>query len=101
MYSIKMDRIAEEELIAIYRYISDKLQSPITAKNMMSRLRVEINSLDSYPTGTLAKEATQINPEIRKLKVKNYFIFFTVEEFTKTVRIRHIIYSRRNWQTLI
>jgi toxin ParE1/3/4 len=37
----------------------------------------------------------------RKLIVKNYIIFFSIDEKAKVVDVERILYGRRNWRAIL
>jgi len=37
----------------------------------------------------------------RNLPVKNYIIFFTINEKSKVVDVERILYARRDWQRIL
>ena len=39
--------------------------------------------------------------EYRNLPVKNYLVFYTVDEEQKTVEIYRVLYAKRDWKNII
>lgn len=101
-YNILITRPAEEDLYRINSYISKELLEPEIAKSMISKIAKEINFLDHMPfRNALAADERLAYKGIRKVIVDNYIIFYIVTEENKTVTIIRILYSRRNWISLL
>jgi plasmid stabilization system protein ParE len=37
----------------------------------------------------------------RKLPIKNYIVFFTIDEKSKVVNVERILYARRDWHHIL
>lgn len=102
IYDIQITEPAEEDLYEIGAYISKELLEPETAKNLISKIAIGINSLDDMPLrNALAADKRLAYKGIRKIMVDNYIIFYIVTEESKTVTIIRILYSRRDWLNLL
>jgi len=53
---------------------------------------------DSYP---LVRDDRLASMGYRRLEVKNYTAFFTINEKDKTVDVERILYARRDWANLL
>jgi plasmid stabilization system protein ParE len=80
-------------------YIAEQALAPQAAKNLVKTFNEEAAKL-SY----MAEGCRIVNKKLgyRRLIVKkNYNIYFTVDESTKTVYIRRVIYARRDLPRLL
>jgi len=97
-YRVDISEPAENDLRDIVRYISAQLDAPITALNMMDAIEAAIGGFvdmpQKYPQVTDERLATM---GYRKLLVKNYIVFFTIDEKNKVVDVERILYARRDW----
>lgn len=96
-YKIEYLPIVLEDLKGIVLYISDKLKNPQAAQKIAESIVSKVESLSAFPYSLPVY--TPIKPlthEYRKFLVKNYFVFYSVDEKSKTVTIFRIIYARRN-----
>lgn len=89
-------------MIEIVRYISRELGDPIAA----DRLAVElIEAGDRIPQFPYAHPAyIPIRPlrhEYRTLLVRNYMMFYWVDEAEKLVTVARVIYARRDYGRLL
>jgi len=101
-YSIVTTRRAKNDLIDIGLYIAEQLHSPKAAIDLLDYIEQHILSLEQMPKKfALVSDERLANLGIRKLPVKNYLIFYFIDEQTKTVTITRILYGRRDWAHLL
>ncbi|QTQ11123.1 type II toxin-antitoxin system RelE/ParE family toxin [Treponema parvum] len=97
MYKIEYLPCALDDLKEIAGYIMDKLKNPIAAENLVKEIVEKIDLLSDFPySAPCYMPIKPLTHEYRKLLVKNYFIFYKVNETEKTVTVARIIYARRN-----
>lgn len=95
-YTVKITRQAQEQIREIVRYIRFMLQAPETAMKMLDTLQREIASLAQFPYRVpLTEEEPWHSQGIHKFSVKNYLIYFWVDEKTRTVQIIGVVYARK------
>ncbi|WP_421776681.1 type II toxin-antitoxin system RelE/ParE family toxin [Gardnerella sp. KA00255] len=96
-YKIKVTRQAKEHLALIREYIATELQAPIVAKRMLELLKSEMMSLQTMPYRVkLISEQPWCELGFRRIRVKNYYVYFCVDESRKEVQILAVIYVRRD-----
>lgn len=96
-YTVKLTRQAEEQLREIVDYIRFTLQAPNTASKMLDALAEEIYSLDQFPyRAPLTEEEPWHSQGVRRISVKNFLIYFWIDEAQKNVQVTGIIYGRRD-----
>lgn len=96
-YTVKLTRQAEEQLREIVDYIRFTLQAPSTASKMLDTLAEEIYSLDQFPyRAPLIEEEPWHSQGVHRITVKNFLIYFWVDEAQKNVQVTGIIYGRRD-----
>ena len=99
MHKIEFLPIALEDLRQIVRYISVELKNPVAAEKIADEIIEKINRLEEFPYIAHVYIPQQpLEKEYRKLLVKNYSVFYTVEEETKTVTISRVLYNKRQFQ---
>lgn len=87
-YTVKITQQAQEQIREIVSYIRFTLQAPETAMKMLDTLQEEIASLDQFPNRVpLTEEEPWRSQGIHKFPVKNYLIYFWVDEETKKVQM--------------
>lgn len=96
-YTVKLTRQAEEQLREIVEYIRFTLQAPSTASKMLDTLAEEIYSLDQFPyRAPLTEEEPWHSQGVHRISVKNFLVYFWVDEAQKNVQVTGIIYGRRD-----
>lgn len=96
-YTVKIAHSAEEQLREITDYIRFTLQAPDTAMKMLDILAEEIFSLNQFPNRVLLTDEEPWRSQgIRKLLVKNFLVYFWVDEEAKKVQVIGIVYARRD-----
>lgn len=97
-YSVDISEPAEEDLLSIAKYIASQFSAPETALEMMEHLETAMLSLSHMPERyPLVKDERLAQLGYRKLSVKNYIVFFSIDEKNKVVDVERILYGRRNW----
>lgn len=102
MYQIHFLENALEDLKEIVSYIAHTLRNPLTAEKLSKEILSQINNLAIFPYQCPAYQPLYpLSHEFRRLRVKNYFIFYWIEEDKHEVIIARVIYARRNIQNLL
>ena len=96
-YKIRITRQAREHLQDIRDYIETTFLEPGTAKKMVQLLRSQIQSLSEMPQRikTIDEEPWG-NYGFRKIRVKNYYVYFWINEEKEQVQIIAVIYVKRD-----
>ncbi|MFA5384063.1 MAG: type II toxin-antitoxin system RelE/ParE family toxin [Eubacteriales bacterium] len=101
-YRIDVSEPAENDLRDIVRYISAQLSASMTALQMMDTVEEAIMGLAVMP-----QKCPPVTDErlammgYRKLLVKNYIVFFTIDKKSKVVNVERILYARRDWRHIL
>ena len=96
-YRIRITRQARDHLREIRRYIEQELLAPAAAKNTIMTIREEIQSLAHMPDRIhLTPEYPWHDQGIHRYRVKNYYIYFWIDEEHRIVQIIGVIYVRRD-----
>jgi plasmid stabilization system protein ParE len=101
-YKIEISEPAENDLRDIVRHIELKLSAPMTALKMMQTMEDAIAGLEHMPKSYPPVLDDRLQAAgYRKLIVKNYIVFFTIDEGKKTVNIVRVLYTKRNWRHIL
>ena len=99
-YKVKVTRQAKEHLALIREYIATELKEPIIAKRILELLKSEMMSLQTMPYRVKCiDEQPWGELGFRKIRVKNYYVYFWVDENKREVQILAVIYARRDQAT--
>jgi plasmid stabilization system protein ParE len=97
-YQIRLLNIAEEDFIEIISFIA--ADNPTAADAIASDIEKNLELLSINPNlGRIPREEELRNLGYRYLIVKNYLIFYTIEE--RTIFIHRILHGARNYKTLL
>lgn len=101
-YKVDISEPAEEDLRDIIRYISSQLNAPITAMNMMEIIEDALSKISDMPEHCpIVRDERLAAMGYRRLEIKNYTAFFTINEKDKVVDVERILYARRDWANLL
>lgn len=96
-YQIDFALQARDHLNGIYSYIKNELSAPIAARRIVTLIKEEIASLKTSPERIqLVSEEPWFSLGVRRDRVKNYYIYFIVDDENKIVHVADIIYARRD-----
>lgn len=97
-YQIRFLSIAEEDLNEIASYIA--LDNPKAANELVTKIEENLLLLSENPLlGRLPRDEEIRKLGYRYLVVRNYIIFYTVEN--KTIHIHRILHGARNYKTIL
>lgn len=99
-YRIIMTPDAADGLAELVDYIANVLLARDTARSYVRAIREEIASLAEMPAVyKLMDEEPWRSRGVRRFLVKNFYVYYRVEETTKTVYVLNVIYARRDQLT--
>ena len=88
---------AQQDIRAIVLYIAQELAAPQAALNLEEAFRLEIESLEEMPKRIKTVDEHPWKEEgIRRTRVKNYYIYFIVDDEQMKVKILAVIYVKRD-----
>ncbi|MBQ8685130.1 MAG: type II toxin-antitoxin system RelE/ParE family toxin [Clostridia bacterium] len=96
-FTIEYTYLANADLIKIKNYIKNNLYSPKASDNLLKEIQTTIENLEDFPLSGTPLTDSQLAFSYRWLKVRNYMIFYTVNETAKTVTIMRILYGASNY----
>jgi plasmid stabilization system protein ParE len=101
-YSLNITEAAEADILSTVKYIADIFKNPIAANNLLDEIEKYEEILGSTPNiypfvidEYLAKKG------IKFVKIKNFLMFYTVEDDDKIVNIIRFLYGRRDWINIL
>ena len=97
MYKVAPSGRARKDILDITEYITSELDSPEAARKLLTALNKEMDSLNTMPKRfALVTDERLAAKGIRSIPVKNYIIFYVVDEQSKTVNIASVMYNKRD-----
>jgi plasmid stabilization system protein ParE len=102
MYQLEFLPIANQDMIEIARYISHELCNPVAAIKLADEMIEAVDRLCDFPYINIIHQTVKpLKHEYRKLIVKNYIMFYWIDESMKLVTIARVIYARRDYKKLL
>ncbi|MCL2404283.1 MAG: type II toxin-antitoxin system RelE/ParE family toxin [Defluviitaleaceae bacterium] len=101
-YRVDISSRAEKEMWEIADYISFELDSPKAAYDLLDEMGRQIDGLNLMPKRfALVSDVLLAQKGIRFIPIKNYSVFYVVDEPTKIVTVISVMYSKRKWAVLL
>lgn len=99
MYKLQYLKTALDDIYNILNYITDTLKNKSSAENLLKDMINSAERLIDFPySAPVYIPIKKLKYEYRKLLVKNYIMFYYVDELTKTIVISRVIYARQNYK---
>lgn len=96
-YEVKITPQASAQMLEIFSYISGTLKEPVAAERLLQELQKSILSLDTMPKRVaLVEEEPWRGYGVHKMPVKNFLVYFWINDELKEVHIIAVIYGRRD-----
>lgn len=96
-YEIIMTPDATTDLVELSNYIADVLLVPDIALEYIRTIRTEISKLTNMPQRIApVPEEPWHSRGIRKIIVKNFYVYYRIDENTERVYILNVIYQKRD-----
>ena len=101
-YRVLITRAAENDLNEAVNYIEQILFNPQAADDLLNEAEARIMNLASFPGKySLVDDPVLHAWGIRLVTVKNYLVFFRIDESSQTVSVVRFLYGRRNWISIL
>jgi plasmid stabilization system protein ParE len=102
MYSVHITDIAEEEILSTTKYIVDVFKAPKAANDLLDEIEKYENILENTPnTFSFVPDEYLATKGVRYITVKNYMMFYTINEEEKSVTVIRFLYGRRDWKNIL
>ena len=101
MYKLEFLPAAQQDMVEIVRYISIELCNPTAAERLAKELIAAADGIQAFPYAN--PQYLPLRPltyEYRKLLVRNYLLFYRVDEKNKQVTVTRVLYARRDYNRL-
>ena len=96
-YTVKVTKMAYDHMQEIVRYISNELFAPDAANRLLDKFEEAISDLSYMPERhSLVDEEPWRSEGFRKIIVKNFLIYFWIDEHNMRVQVTGVIYGRRD-----
>ncbi|MBR4785301.1 MAG: type II toxin-antitoxin system RelE/ParE family toxin [Fibrobacter sp.] len=101
-YKVFVTERAKSDLAEVYSYISTELQSIATANNVIDSLQRAMKDLSIMPNRYHRyMEEPWLSEGVRYFSVRNFSVFYTVDDDEQSVFVVHVIYSKRDFPQIL
>lgn len=97
MYKLEILPIAKKDIDDIIYYIYKHFKNPIAAQKLSQEFISGANTILEFPYGTpIYNQLNKLNYEYRSKKIKNFLMFYTINENEKIITIVRVLYNKMN-----
>ena len=101
-YVLDITQKAIEDLRQTSIYIATELHNPDAARDLLDKAESAAHAIPKYPKKhPVVRDPFLAYFEVRFVVVKNYLLFFTVDEGEKTVHVIRFLYSKSDWKRIL
>ncbi len=94
-YKVFLTEKARDNLLELRRYVVEALKEENTASEYLHAISKAVMSLDEMPMRYKIIEDEPFNSmKLRRMIVKNFYVYYSVDKRNNTVFVRAVIYSR-------
>ena len=102
MYGLIFSRLFDDDIDSIYQYIKENLEAPMAAENLMKEVKQKLEYLKEKPmVRPIIKDELIAALNLRAIKVKNYVVYYSVNEKRQTIRLVRFLYNKRDWINIL
>ena len=101
-YSLNITNIAEEDILTTVRYIANVLKNSIAANTLLDEIERYEKILEDTPgIYPFVHDEYLAGKGLKYVTIKNFLLFFTIDEKNKNVNIIRFLYGRRDWKNIL
>jgi len=101
-YSVYITDLAEKDILSTVKYITDALKNPVAANNLLDEIERREKILEDTPEiYPFVNDEYLSGKGIRYVIIKNYLMFYTIDEDNKFINVIRFLYGRRNWINIL
>ena len=102
MYRIEFLPIAKKDIDDIVYYISHNLKNITASKKIRDLFINSFDNILEFPYGcSIYKSLGTLNNEYRSYKVKNFIMFYTINEKENLITVVRVLYQKMNIDNIL
>jgi plasmid stabilization system protein ParE len=102
MYSVHITDIAERDILFTIKYIANVLKAPVSANHLLDEIEKYENILENTPNMySFVPDEYLTTKGLKYVMVKNYMLFYTINEEEKIVTVVRFLYGHRDWKNIL
>lgn len=96
-YKVKITKYALAQMEEIKNYIVEELHAPQAAYHLILEMKKKVASLSDMPERNQLVDSKKWRKKgIRRIIVKNFVMYYWIDETQQTVNITAVVYQKRN-----
>ena len=102
MYFLNITDVAEEDILSAINYIANVLKAPMAANNLLDEIEKYEETLEKRPyIYPFVPDEYLARKKLKFVIIKNYIMFYTIDEEEKMVNVIRFLYGRRDWKNIL
>ena len=102
MYKLEYLPMARQDITDIARYVSNELSNPTAAEQLINEMIESADNTTKFPyANPVYRPIRPLQHEYRRLFVRNYIMFYSVDETKKLITIFRVVYARKNYEGML
>jgi plasmid stabilization system protein ParE len=102
VYRLRFSILYDEDVDSSYNYIKDKLEAPMAADNLIKEILEKLNKLKENPNiRSFVQDKYLASLGYRSINVKNYILFYIIDNDKNEIKVIRFLYKRRNWINIL
>ena len=102
MFNLTFSEIVNSDIVSTLKYIREALEAPRAAEDHYEEVIRAYEKLQENPfRRPLVQNKYLASKGIRSINVKNYVLFYKINEDDNTVFLYRFLYSRRDWINIL
>jgi plasmid stabilization system protein ParE len=102
MYQVEFLPIAKKDIDEVIYYVANNLRNLSAAKNLSNSFIDGVNSILVFPFGVpIYKTFNKLKNEYRCIKIKNFLMFYTINEKDKKITIVRVLYQKMDINNIL
>jgi addiction module RelE/StbE family toxin len=102
VYRLRFSKLFKRDVDSCYNYIKNRLEAPMAADNLIKEITESLYKIKENPNiRPLVQDKYLASLGYRLLNVKNYCIFYIVDDDNKHINIIRFLYNKRNWINIL
>ena len=102
MDNLKISRSYKEDTLSAYNYIKNVLNAPMAAKKLKNEVKEKLMYISKNPTHRpLVQDKYLASLGYRLISVKNYLIFYIIDDDDSHIKIIRFIFCKRDWINIL
>lgn len=102
MYKMEFLPIAKKDIDDIFNYISFNLKNKTASKKLRDLFMKSFDNIIKFPyRGSIYKLSSNLKYEYRSYRVKNFLLFYLIDEKQKSIIIVRILYQKMDIKNIL